>query len=82
MQTHSITTVIPIENIQTVKSLPQCDKEKHKEMALDAAETVLGFFIFDRTVYDNFNKKNKVRQRKWYQELREQAARDIETEMH
>jgi hypothetical protein len=62
MQTHSITTVIPIENIQTVKSLPQCDKEKHKEMALDAAET--------------------VRQRKWYQELREQAARDIETEMH
>jgi hypothetical protein len=51
-------------------------------MALDAVETVLGFFIFDRTVYGNFNKKNKVRQRKWYQELREQAARDIETEMH
>ena len=29
-------------------SLPQYDKEKYKEMILDAAETVLGFFGFDR----------------------------------
>jgi hypothetical protein len=40
--------VTPIENIQ---SLLQYDKEKYKEMTLDAAETVLGFFGFDRTVY-------------------------------
>jgi hypothetical protein len=26
------------------------DKEKYREMVLDAAETVLGFFGFDRTV--------------------------------
>jgi DNA polymerase elongation subunit (family B) len=32
--------VTPIENI---KSLRQYDKEKYKEMILDAAETVLGF---------------------------------------
>jgi hypothetical protein len=32
------------------------DKEKYREMILDAAETVLGYFGFDRTVYGN--KKN------------------------
>jgi DNA polymerase elongation subunit (family B) len=35
--------VVPIENIKA-ESLPQYDKEKYKEMTLDAAETVLGFF--------------------------------------
>jgi hypothetical protein len=30
--------------IDSVKSLPPYDKEKYKEMILDAAETVLGFF--------------------------------------
>jgi hypothetical protein len=44
---------------------------------LDVAETVLGFFGFDRTTYSN---SKKVR-RKRYEELREQRARDIETEM-
>jgi DNA polymerase elongation subunit (family B) len=47
--------VTPIEN---VKSIPQYDKEKYKEMVLDAAETVLGFFGFDRSVYSSF-KRNK-----------------------
>src|ERR687887_2673930 len=67
--------VVPIENI---KSLPMYDKEKYKEMTLDAAETVLGFFGFDKTVYGN----HKVRRKwLWYEELREQRARDIDTEM-
>jgi hypothetical protein len=57
--------------------LPQYDKEKYKEMILDAAETVLGFFGFDRSAYSNLKKGR----RKWYEELREQRARDIETEM-
>ena len=35
--------VAPIENILS-ESLPPYDKEKYKEMVLDAAETVLGFF--------------------------------------
>ncbi len=34
--------VTPVENFG---SLPQYDREKHKEMILDAAETVLGFLV-------------------------------------
>ena len=42
--------VIPIEDLAC---LPLYDKEKYKEMVLDAAETVLGFFGFDRMAYSN-----------------------------
>jgi hypothetical protein len=62
-----------------VASLPPYDKEKYKEMILDAAETVLGFLGFNRIVYSDHNGND--RRRKWYEELREQRARDIETEM-
>jgi hypothetical protein len=48
-------------------------------MALDAAETVLGFFGFNRNVYSNVKRNDG--KRKWYEELKEQRARDIETEM-
>ena len=68
--------VTPIENI---KSLPSYDREKYKEMILDAAETVLGFFGFDRSAYSNLKRYN--RRKRWYEELREQRARDVETEM-
>ena len=68
----------PIENTQ---SLPHFDREKYKEMILDAAETVLGFFGFDRSTYSNFKKNNMRRKWGWYTELREQRARDTETEM-
>ena len=68
--------MIPIEN---ARSIPQYDKEKYKEMVLDAADTVLGFFGFDRTAYRNLKRNNG--KRKWYEELKEQRARDIETEM-
>ena len=47
-------------------------------MILDAAETVLGYFGFDRSVYSNIK---KGRSRKWYEELKEQRTRDIETEL-
>ena len=66
--------------IDSLKSIPPYDKEKYKEMILDAAETVLGFFGFDRTAYSNIKRNNRGR-RKWYEELREQRAGDIETEM-
>ena len=66
----------PIENL---KSFPPYDEEKYKEMILDAAETVLGFFGFDRTAYSNLKRNNE--RKKWYEEFREQRARDIETEM-
>ena len=53
------------------------DKEKYREMLLEAAETVLGYFGFDRTVYgDSIRKKN----RKWWYELREERRKDIDAE--
>ena len=55
------------------------DKEKYREMILDASETVLGYFGFDRTVYSDFNNK-KGRRKWWYEELREERTRDIQTE--
>jgi hypothetical protein len=75
--------VTPIHNILS-ESLPLYDKEKYKEMTLDAAETVLGFFGFDRTAYGNIKRNNGGRRSKWLwyeEELREQRARDIEAEM-
>jgi hypothetical protein len=67
--------VVPIENLAC---LPQYDKEKYIEMVLDAAETVLGYFGFNRTAYSNI--KNG-RSKKWYEELKEQRTRDIQAEM-
>ena len=46
-------------------------------MILDAAETVLKFLGFDRTVYGTRNN----RKRKWYEELYEGKTKDIQTEM-
>ena len=53
------------------------DKEKYREMLLEATETVLGSFGFDRSVYGNAAKK-KIR--KWWHELSEERIRDRETE--
>jgi DNA polymerase elongation subunit (family B) len=50
------------------------DRDKYKDMLLDAAETVLGIFGFDRTVY------GKPRNKEWWQELRKSRKQDIETE--
>jgi len=36
-------------------------------MIFDAADTVLGYFGFDRTVYGN--PMNKMKKKKWYEEL-------------
>lgn len=56
------------------------DKEKYKEMILDAAETVLGFFGFDRSLYGN--KKNiSKRKWRWFEELQQERERDINIEM-
>jgi hypothetical protein len=46
-------------------------------MILDAAETVLGTFGFDRTVYVD----TKKRKGKWWQELIQERGKDIQTEM-
>jgi hypothetical protein len=49
--------------------LPPYDKEKYKEMILDAAETALGFFGFDRSAYTSIKKGNR---RNWFEQLRKQ----------
>jgi hypothetical protein len=46
-------------------------------MILDAAETVLGTFGFERTVYGD----SKKRIEKWWRELVQERKKDIETEM-
>jgi DNA polymerase elongation subunit (family B) len=56
--------VVPLEILQKVGEkekdgkeengkTPNYDKDKYREMILDAAETVLGYFGFDRTVHGN-----------------------------
>src|SRR5215207_2047671 len=52
------------------------DKEKYKEMILDAAETVLGYFGFDRTIYGN-KKNTGPRKLRWLQELRQERENEI-----
>jgi DNA polymerase-2 len=74
--------VIPIENTHqnnTEESFSY-DKEKYKEMILDAAETVLGYFGFDRTVYGN-KKSKDTRKWRWLEELRQEREKDINVEM-
>ena len=51
------------------------DKEKYREMLLEVAESILGYFGFDRTLYGD-RKKN----RKWWYEIREERQKDIQTE--
>jgi DNA polymerase elongation subunit (family B) len=55
------------------------DKEKYREMILDAAETVLGYFGFDRTVYGNKG-NTATRKWKWLQDLKEEREKDIQIE--
>jgi hypothetical protein len=52
------------------------DKEKYRELLLEAAETVLGYFGFNRTVYGGLPSENK----KWWHELVSRRAQDIENE--
>ncbi len=55
------------------------DRGKYKEMLLDAAQTILGYFSFDRSIYGD---KENITPRKWrwLQELRQQREKDIKTE--
>ena len=49
-------------------------------MILNAAETVLVYFGFDRTVYGN-KKNTGARKWRWLQELRQEREEDIKIEM-
>ena len=50
------------------------DREKYKEMLLDASETTLGIFGFDRTLY------GKPKDKKWWMELRRNRMNDVQAE--
>jgi hypothetical protein len=47
---------------------------------LDAAETVLGYFRFDGSVYRKSDNREigSSKQKKWWDELREERRKDIE----
>jgi DNA polymerase elongation subunit (family B) len=72
--------VVSIGSNKARKETLDYDKEKYKDMILDAAETVLGYFGFDRTLYGA--KKNTSKSKWWwFQEIRQDRERDIKTEM-
>jgi hypothetical protein len=79
--------VVALETLQKVEkddkenSFVNYDKEKYKEMILDAAETVLGYFGFDRTVYGMPSKNGRKKKMKWYNELHDERTKDIQAEM-
>ncbi len=66
--------VMPLDLISEERDY---DKEKYRVMLLESAQSVLGYFGFDRTVYGDSIRKKK---RKWWYELREEREKDVETE--
>ena len=80
---HLLDLLHNLENVvQSTELLLEYDKEKYREMILDATESVLGIFGFDRTVYDgNFEKTKKGRKGRVASSLREERIKDIQTEM-
>jgi hypothetical protein len=54
--------VAPVDSTNAVSNNLDYDKEKYEEMIFDAAETVLGFCGFDRTVYGD---RKSIAPRKW-----------------
>jgi DNA polymerase elongation subunit (family B) len=72
--------VVSIDSTDGKKEKLAYDKEKYKEMILDSAETVLGYFGFDRTIYGG-KKNTTIRKWLWLEELRRERERDIAIEM-
>jgi hypothetical protein len=68
--------VTPVEFIEQGREQVY-DKEKYREMLLQAAKTVLGYFGFDRTL---FGVTSRSKNRKWWHQLREQRQKDIDAE--
>jgi hypothetical protein len=73
--TNPICRVIPTALVGQSQHIDY-DKEKYREMSLEAAETVLGYFEFDRTAFGDAPKKKM----KWWQRLHEEKLRDRDTE--
>jgi DNA polymerase elongation subunit (family B) len=52
-----------ITSLDFIDQVQDYDKEKYREMLLEAAETVLGYFAFDRTL---FGDTGRSKNRKWW----------------
>ena len=73
--------VIPILTGEKEDTVTSYDKEKYCDLLLDAAETVLGYFGFDGSVYKSENRGiRSSKQRKWWDELGEERRKDVEAE--
>ena len=70
-----LSRVVPAQFIRNNDSLDY-DKEKYKEMLLDASETVLGIFGFDRTLF------GKPKDKKWWMQLRRNRMSDVKAEIN
>ena len=69
----------PLNRIITIRdsdnnSALEYDREKYKEMLLDAAETVLGILGFDRTLF------GKSKDKRWWMTLRRDRMNDVQAE--
>jgi hypothetical protein len=73
--TNPLCRVIPKDLFKEGKEF-EYDKEKYRDMLLEAAETVLGYFGFHRTAYLEPPKKD----RKWSHEIANRRAQDVENE--
>jgi DNA polymerase elongation subunit (family B) len=73
--------VIPVLTKEKEDVVRLYDKEKYRDLLLDAAETVLGYFGFDADVYKQSEKKGiRSNTKKWWDDLREERRKDIEVE--
>jgi DNA polymerase elongation subunit (family B) len=70
-----LSRVVPAQFMRNNDSL-EYDKEKYKEMLLDAAESVLGIFGFDRTLF------GKPKDKKWWMQLRRSRMSDVKAEIN
>ena len=70
-----LSRVVPAQIIRNNDSL-KYDKEKYKEMLLDASETVLGIFGFDRTLF------GKAKDKKWWMQLGRNREFDVKAEIN
>jgi DNA polymerase elongation subunit (family B) len=73
--------VIPVLKHEKEDTVILYDKEKYCDLLLDSTETVLGYFGFDTSVYrKSENRKRSSKQKKWWDEFREERRKDIEVE--
>jgi DNA polymerase elongation subunit (family B) len=68
-----LSRVVPVQFIRNNRCL-EYDKEKYKEILLDASETVLGIFGFDRTLF------GKPKDKRWWMQLRRNRMSDVKAE--